>query len=312
MKNSSKKALEKRGIVSAGRAAATPGARAHDDKRYANRKTDKQRLKTELQKETARNRGPFPFGRRPFRKTRYALVTLGLAALLWLVYTLLRSRVLLANGRAIERQSAAFARDYFVGEIDKPVKTYLAMGDSTAAGWGAGTLEATYPHLIAQALAERGFRVHVVAVAVGGATVHDVKTRQLEAIARVRPNLITLSVGANDATHFTAPTDYRRDLSAILTALEASAARTILVADTPDMLLAPALPLPLSIATARRARDQNAILRAIPRDNRVQIVGLYESGKLDARANPELYAADRFHPSASGYAKWARLFIEKL
>ena len=61
MKNSSKKALEKRGIVSAGRAAATPGARAHDDKRRANRKTDKQRVKREVQLETARNRGPFPF-----------------------------------------------------------------------------------------------------------------------------------------------------------------------------------------------------------------------------------------------------------
>lgn len=66
MKNSSKKALEKRGIISAGRAVATPGAQAHDDKRRANRKTDKQRLKRELQMETARNRGPFRFGRAPF------------------------------------------------------------------------------------------------------------------------------------------------------------------------------------------------------------------------------------------------------
>ena len=66
MKNSSKKALEKRGIVSAGRAAATPGARAHDDKRFANRKTSKQRLKRDIGMETARNRGPFRFGRAPF------------------------------------------------------------------------------------------------------------------------------------------------------------------------------------------------------------------------------------------------------
>ncbi len=66
MKNSSKKALEKRGIISAGRAVATPGARAHDDKRRANRATDKQRFKREVQLETARNRGPFPFGRRDF------------------------------------------------------------------------------------------------------------------------------------------------------------------------------------------------------------------------------------------------------
>lgn len=68
MKNSSKKSLEKRGIVSAGRAAATPGARAHDDKRRANRATDKQRLKREVQLETARNRGPFPLGQRCFSK----------------------------------------------------------------------------------------------------------------------------------------------------------------------------------------------------------------------------------------------------
>ncbi len=65
MKNSSKKALQQRGIISAGRAAATPGAQAHDDKRRANRKTAKQRFKREAQletrQETARNRGPFPF-----------------------------------------------------------------------------------------------------------------------------------------------------------------------------------------------------------------------------------------------------------
>ena len=64
MKNSSKKALEKRGIISAGRALPTPGARAHDDKRRANRATDKQRFQREVQlekQETARNRGPFHF-----------------------------------------------------------------------------------------------------------------------------------------------------------------------------------------------------------------------------------------------------------
>ena len=66
MKNSSKKALEKRGIITSGRAAATPGARVHDDKRRANRATQKQRFKREVQLETARNRGPFRFGRERF------------------------------------------------------------------------------------------------------------------------------------------------------------------------------------------------------------------------------------------------------
>ncbi len=231
---------------------------------------------------------------------------------LWLLYSAARTRILLANGRAIAQTSATFARDYSVGASGAPAATYLILGDSTAAGWGAATLQATYPHLIARALADRGFRVRVVNVAAGGATARDVVAVQLAAIARVQPDLITLSVGANDATHFTAPDDYRRDWAAILAALQQSKARTILVADTPDMFLAPALPLPLAAIAARRARAQNEITRAIPRDSRVQIVPLYARGKLDARLDPQLYAADRFHPSPAGYARWARLFIERL
>lgn len=242
------------------------------------------------------------------RRQRLALF-FGIGTLSWLLYTAVRSQILLANGRAIGAHSATFARDTFVGEAGAPAFTYLAMGDSTGAGWGAATLQATYPYLVAQAVAQRGFRVHIVNVAKGGATARDVAVNQLPSIAEVKPDLITLSVGANDTTHGTAPEDYRRDLNAILAALETSSARQILAADTPDMFLAPALPLPLSWVTARRARAQNAVLRELTRDSRVQIVELYEKGKLD---ESELYAADRFHPSSAGYARWARLFIERL
>ena len=243
------------------------------------------------------------------KTTRRLALIFGAGALIYFAYTAARSKILLNNGRAIAAQSAGFARDYFVGEAGAPTFTYLALGDSTAAGWGAATLETTYPYEIARAVAKRGIRVRVVNAAVGGATTHDVAASQLAAISKVQPDLITLSVGANDATHFTSPDEFRRDLATILSSLEQSKARTILVADTPDMFLAPALPLPIAAATSRWARAQNAILRASTRDSRVQIVELYERGKL---RSPELYAADRFHPSASGYARWARLFIEKL
>lgn len=242
------------------------------------------------------------------RRKRLALLC-GVSALSWLLYTAVRTKILMENGRAIGARSASFARDYFIGEASAPAFVYLAMGDSTAAGWGAENLEATYPHLIAQAIAKRGFRVRVVNVAVGGATTSDVKANQLASIAYVKPDLTTLSVGANDTTHGTAPADYRRDWSAILAALQASSARQIAVADTPDMFLAPALPLPLSWLTARRARAQNETLRALTKGSRIQIVELYGRGKL---AETRLYAADRFHPSAAGYALWARLFIERL
>ena len=252
---------------------------------------------------------PFAFLKTRSKSARRFALVFGAGALIYFAYTAVRSKILLDNGRVIAAQSAGFARDYFVGEAGAPTFTYLILGDSTAAGWGAGTLEKTYPYEIAQAVARRGWRVRVVNVAVGGARARDVAASQLAAIERVKPDLITLSVGANDATHGTSPGEFRRDLTIILAALEQSNARTILVADTPDMFLAPALPLPLAAIAARRARAQNATLRALTRDSRVQIVSLYERGKL---RSPELYAADRFHPSALGYARWAQLWIEKL
>lgn len=254
-------------------------------------------------------RAHFPFAR--IRRRRVAALCL-LGALGWLLYTIGRSRALLANGRQIAAQSARFPRDYFVSSPNAPALTYLVLGDSTAAGWGANELAATYPHRVAQAVAQRGYRVRVVNVAVGGATLHDVRREQLAALSRVRPDLVTLSVGANDATHFTPLTDYDRELRAVLGTLQGSSARSVLWANTPDMFLAPALPLPLSLATAWRARRQNALLDQSLRGSRVRVVDLYGRGKLDYHRNPALYAADRFHPSARGYRLWAPLFVEQL
>ena len=58
MKKSSKKTLEKRGVL-VGRAANASGTQVHADKRRRPRPLEKQRLNRELQHETARNRGPF-------------------------------------------------------------------------------------------------------------------------------------------------------------------------------------------------------------------------------------------------------------
>ena len=65
MKNKSKRKLEAKGILAprseAWRTTPTPGAQAHADRRKPNRSAQKRALKRELQNETARNRGPFPF-----------------------------------------------------------------------------------------------------------------------------------------------------------------------------------------------------------------------------------------------------------
>jgi lysophospholipase L1-like esterase len=190
--------------------------------------------------------------------------------------------------------------------------TYLVMGDSTAAGWGAGQLTNTYPYRVAQEVASRGYRVHVVNVAVGGALLHDVLQTQVDALKTVRPQLVTVSVGANDATHFTAQHEYSQQLRSLLAALQKSGAQTVLFANTPDMYQAPALTLPFAVATNIRARRQNAILDEALQETKIRRVDLYNKGKLIYRRDPQLYSADKFHPSASGYRRWAEVFKQAL
>lgn len=253
------------------------------------------------------------FTRRPLKRALWLLALSGAIVLLFQVW---RARRLLLNAHQIEIESARFSRDYWIGS--GPEISYLAMGDSTAAGWGAGdsgsnsSSNSSYPHQIAVMLAARHFRVHIINVAVGGATLGQVQRDQSRFLNGVRPDLITLGVGANDATRGTSPAVFEREMREMWAKLQSSSARTVLVANVPDMFLAPALPFPVAIVMAKRARALNAVLETLPQNHQLQIVDLFGRGKLDYRRDQSLYASDLFHPSGRGYGVWARLFGEKL
>jgi lysophospholipase L1-like esterase len=242
---------------------------------------------------------------------RHTIRVLALCAVVWLLWTVLRSWQLLANTRQIALQSEQFPRDYFVGNPKSPAFTYCILGDSTAVGCGARRLEYTYTHSVALVLTSLGYRVHVINLAVNGATMRDVRQHQLSQLPSLRPNLISISIGANDATHFTSSEDYSQELNLVMKQLNASTATHILFANTPDMYLAPALPLPLSIATQRRAQRQNEILnRALAgSSSRIELINLYDFGKLDYHMDKNLYASDLFHPSSKGYGVWTKIYV---
>lgn len=249
-------------------------------------------------------------GKRPivWRILRYAVVAAGF----YLLYSGVRAAVLLRNGREIARHSASFSRDYFVGATSQKPVTYLALGDSTAAGWGANKLEETYAHKVAQAVSQKGFRVHVVNVAVGGARLRDVVQHQIAILKTARPQIVTVTVGANDTTHGTDDIEYSNELQTLFAALKASGAKTILFANTPDMVQTPALPWPLAMKFGRRAQKQNAIFDRLISATRLQKIDLFGGGKLVYARDKNLYAHDLFHPSGKGYEVWAKVFIQSI
>ena len=228
------------------------------------------------------------------------------------VYQLGRAAILLRHGREIAQHSASFKRNYLVGKPTDKTLTYLVLGDSTAAGWGAKSAEETYVCKVAQAVAARGFRVRVVNVAVGGARLRDVLATQIAALKTNRPQIVTVSVGANDATHGTDDIEYSNDLKTLFAALKTSGATKILVANTPDMFQTPALVWPLARKFGGRAQTQNAIFDTLISDTRIQKVDLFGKGKLVYARDQNLYARDLFHPSSKGYRVWAREFVRVL
>ena len=230
-----------------------------------------------------------------------------------IAYLVVRSKCLLNRTAELIAISDSFPRDYFVGDPDKPILVYAALGDSTAAGVGAEHYEQTYPYLVAQELAKRSHRyVHVVNVAKSGAKVKDTMG-QYSQLANINPDFVTMTIGANDATHLTANTEFKHDLDELLKKLSTEkGVKQCLVAAAPDMAYAPAIRPIYNRVVGNKAAELNKFIEAAAKRYNYEFVDLYNDGKLDYSADAGLYASDRFHPSSKGYALWGKLFIAKL
>ncbi len=232
--------------------------------------------------------------------------------IVYVVSTLARSLYLLRQGSQLFAHSARFTTDYYVGAVKDPPLLYVALGDSTAAGTGADAAEQGYVYAVAAHLAGGQKYVHVVNVAVSGARVADVLNQQLPKVNGLHPDVVSVSVGANDATHFTDLVQYRKTIQLIVDSIIKLQPSRVLFANTPDLFATPALPVWFSYVVGKRAAAQNRVLASVVTDKHVDIVDIFNQAKLDYRADPALYAPDLFHPSAKGYQQWSSVFIAQI
>ena len=239
---------------------------------------------------------------------RIATLAPALFVLLFSIGYGLRFLRLLQNTALLNAASSSFSRDYYVGSPGNPPLSYVVLGDSTVQGTGAPTLQDSLPYTVANMLAEQGRYVHVTNLAVSGAEMADVASRQLPQIGSTNPDVVTLNCGANDATHFTPTASFQASLQTILISLN-NGSRTVYVADTPDVSRIPALPIIYSGLAGRRAAMQNGILSTLLTDRHIVMIDLYAQGAL---TRSDQYASDRFHPSPAGYAVWANLYARAI
>jgi len=217
---------------------------------------------------------------------------------------LLGIEVYLAYTREYLPTSPALELGGTFGPVDgRPLK-FVVLGDSTAAGLGAGSPEHAYATVLSERLGERGWRVQLVAHGISGARVKDVLVEQTPLAESADADLVFVGIGANDATHLTSLASIRENMALTLDRLLATEA-TVVVAGPPDMR-AHAWLEPLRSIVGWRGRQVAGAIEDVAVERGVPVVALAELAGPYFASNPEdAYAADEFHPGPGGYRAWA-------
>ncbi|MEQ1785891.1 MAG: SGNH/GDSL hydrolase family protein [Acidimicrobiales bacterium] len=195
-----------------------------------------------------------------------------------------------------------------VATATAPPLRMVWLGDSTAAGVGASDADHAIPRRVAEAL-ERS--VELTSLAISGDRVADVVADQIDQLDGLHPDVVLVSIGANDVVHLSSRADFRRGYDALVAAVPAGAMLVIL--GVPDMGAPDRYLQPLRSIAALRGRQLDEVSRAVARDHEAVYVDIAgETGPRMRADRSRYFAADRYHPSDDGYALWASAVLEEL
>ena len=188
----------------------------------------------------------------------------------------------------------------------------LAMlGDSSSVGLGVEKPSETPGAVIAAGLAAiTGRPVHLATVGIVGAESSDLPGQVADLLAAgPNPDVAVIMVGANDVTHRVRPAVAVRALDAAVRRLREVGCEVV-VGTCPDLGTIEPLAFPLN-RMARRSSRQLATAQTIATveaGGRTVSLGDLLGPEFSARPK-ELFSADRFHPSAAGYARAAETML---
>ncbi|WP_308467399.1 SGNH/GDSL hydrolase family protein [Rathayibacter soli] len=173
---------------------------------------------------------------------------------------------------------------------------YVAIGDSAAQGIGASAPPRGYVGRLADDIrGVTGRTVQVVNLSVSGATVGLAVSEQLPRFRTLSPDVVTVSIGANDIGRFD-PVTFEDGLRQIFAALPSHA----IVADLPCFYLP---------HNERKVAVANGILRRVAAERKLTVVPLHSTiARQGLVGMLTQFAQDAFHPNDRGYRVWAAAF----
>ena len=195
--------------------------------------------------------------------------------------------------------------------LDRPGsgRRLVWLGDSTAAGVGASASAGALPTQVADGLGAAG--VSVAVLAVSGARVADVLADQAPKVAGLQPNLVLISVGANDTIHLTGRGAFRHTYEELVRALPPGV--PVVLLGVPDMGAIPRFAQPLRAVSGWRGRNLDGEVRRVAARTGAVYADIAGPTGPPFRRHPDRYfAADDFHPSDAGYGLWTGAVLKVL
>jgi lysophospholipase L1-like esterase len=233
----------------------------------------------------------------------------GLGLLLSAGWGLLLGEAKLARRWVGPPASRAPVGDGLYGTSDGEPLTLAMLGDSSAAGLGVDEATQTPGALLAAGLADAAHRpVRLVTVAVVGARSPHLLS-QAEQVRPAAPDVVVIMIGANDVTHRSRPSEAVGHLGRAVRRLRAGGAEVV-VCTCPDLGTVEPIAQPLRLVARVWSRQLAAAQTIAVVEAGGRTVSLGDVLGPEFAANPkEMFSADRFHPSAAGYAAAAAVTL---
>lgn len=185
--------------------------------------------------------------------------------------------------------------------------TYISIGDSYTIG--NGNLEADrWPNVLTQHLNEAEINIRLIAnPAVSGYTVQDAIQIELPVVERLRPDFVTVLIGANDNFSQTNPSIFEQDLKELLDKLQPMLKnpKNIILITIPNYSKSPAGARYDTAGVSESIEEYNKIIKDQAERRDLKLADIFPISQTMTGADD--YISDGLHPSAQGYAKWEKV-----
>jgi lysophospholipase L1-like esterase len=142
---------------------------------------------------------------------------------------------------------------------------------------------------------------------VSGATTEDVLRDQVPSATRTRPTLVTLGIGINDIGHGMSVERFATNYEEIIKRLKTETSARIVITNIPDISFAPVIPRSEHEHLRRRINAFNEKIQAIAERYQLHMVDAFSETYKVMESHPEFFSEDGFHPSDTGYERWAEV-----